>query len=178
MDICEGQLMIFLNNYRINHYLQYFLLPCVCQEKYNPKSGMEVHRLQYHLFSGDYFSISLPLHWIYNIYTYTYIHILYIMYILFHHLFTEKNIYCSILLWGLTTQFFKTSSTLWNDVKKCTPSQVPVAHTSNPSYLGSWDWEDCSSSLAWAKSSRDCISTNSWAWWHVPVIQEKAGNIK
>jgi hypothetical protein len=40
----------------------------------------------------------------------------------------------------------------------CFPSQVPVAHTCNPSYLGGRDQEDHSSKPALAKSSLDIIS--------------------
>jgi hypothetical protein len=32
--------------------------------------------------------------------------------------------------------------------------------TCNPNYLGGGDWKDCSSSLTWAKSLQDPISTN------------------
>jgi hypothetical protein len=38
-----------------------------------------------------------------------------------------------------------------------------VVETYNPSYLGSGGWEDSSLRPAWAKSSQDSISTNSWA---------------
>jgi hypothetical protein len=43
-----------------------------------------------------------------------------------------------------------------------------MAHTCNPSYLGGWDWEDCSLRPAWA-NSKTPVSTNSWAWCHIPV---------
>jgi hypothetical protein len=33
-----------------------------------------------------------------------------------------------------------------------------VAHVCNPSYLGGWDWEDCSSRPAQANTSQDHIS--------------------
>jgi hypothetical protein len=37
-------------------------------------------------------------------------------------------------------------------------SQVLVAHTYNPRYLGGWDQEDCGSRPAWANSSQNPIS--------------------
>jgi hypothetical protein len=40
-------------------------------------------------------------------------------------------------------------------------SQVPVAHTYNPSYLGGWDWKNFSWRPVQANSSWDLISTNS-----------------
>jgi hypothetical protein len=53
---------------------------------------------------------------------------------------------------------FKTSFSLFIKIIKY--SQVPVAHTCNPSYSGSRDQEDHGSKPAWANSSRDPISKN------------------
>jgi hypothetical protein len=56
---------------------------------------------------------------------------------------------------------------------KCTivAGQVPVAHICNPSYLGVWDWEDCTLRLAWTYSSRDSISKITRAKWTGGVTQ-------
>jgi hypothetical protein len=41
----------------------------------------------------------------------------------------------------------------------------------NPSYLGAWEWEDCSSRPAWPKSFQDSMWIGKgWVEWHVPVI--------
>jgi hypothetical protein len=81
-------------------------------------------------------------------------------------------------------------------IKLCNSSWVLVAHTCNPSYLGSWDGEDCSSKPAWAKSSQnpisknrqtkmDCCVTEVWCacfanvkpWVQIPVLlKEKKSN--
>jgi hypothetical protein len=57
-----------------------------------------------------------------------------------------------------------------------------VAHTYNPSYLGSWDQEDRDLQSAQAKTLWDPILTNSWARWSVPVIpgiqEAEIGRIK
>jgi hypothetical protein len=45
-----------------------------------------------------------------------------------------------------------------------------VTHVHNPSYSGGGDWEDHVSRPVQAKSSRDPISTNGWAWCNAPVI--------
>jgi hypothetical protein len=45
-----------------------------------------------------------------------------------------------------------------NDIEFSHGSQVPVAHTCNPSYSGDRDQEDCSSKPAQADSSQDLIS--------------------
>jgi hypothetical protein len=47
-------------------------------------------------------------------------------------------------------------------------SQVPVAHTCNPSYSGGRDKEDCGSKPAWANSSQDPILKKAFPkkdWW-------------
>ena len=63
MGVGKGPLMMFLNDYyTIYHYLLYFLPLSISKEKVNPKSGMEVGRMQYNLFSGDFDSVLLPLH--------------------------------------------------------------------------------------------------------------------
>jgi hypothetical protein len=64
--------------------------------------------------------------------------------------------------------------------KECIISQVPVAPESNPSYLGSWDWEDCSSGPAQAYNLSDLIfkipiswmSPVKWCTSVTPAIQE------
>jgi hypothetical protein len=52
-----------------------------------------------------------------------------------------------------------------------------VAHTCNPSYLGTGGWEDCGLKSAGGKRSQDPISTNGWAQWQVPVIPAIWGSI-
>jgi hypothetical protein len=41
------------------------------------------------------------------------------------------------------------------------PMPSAVSHACNPSYLGSWDWEDGGLRLAWANSSWDPIFKNN-----------------
>jgi hypothetical protein len=48
---------------------------------------------------------------------------------------------------------------------KLNVSRAPVAHACNTSYLEDWDWEDCSSRPAWAKSSQDPISKITGVKW-------------
>jgi hypothetical protein len=55
-----------------------------------------------------------------------------------------------------------------NFLKIASPSQAPVAHTYNLSYLGDQDPED-GLKTAQAKSSQDLISTNSLAQWCKPA---------
>jgi hypothetical protein len=52
------------------------------------------------------------------------------------------NFSIKIRMWNISLIFFISS---W----------APRAHTCNPSYLGGWDWEDCSSRPAQANSLRD-----------------------
>jgi hypothetical protein len=53
-------------------------------------------------------------------------------------------------------------------------TQSPVAHACNPSYLGSWDWDDRGLRSAW-ESSQDPISINCWAQWCIPVVPNYSG---
>jgi hypothetical protein len=53
---------------------------------------------------------------------------------------------------------------------------APGGYTCNPSYLGGWDQKDYGLRPAKAKVSKPPISTNSWAWWCMPVIPKYTGN--
>jgi hypothetical protein len=50
-----------------------------------------------------------------------------------------------------------------------TNGQSTVAQARNHSYSGGRDWENHGLRPAWTKSSLDPVTTNDWAWCHMPV---------